>query len=46
MISLLADPSYRRDLGRLGYEACCRKWTEEAHLKAYLELIHDIAMRS
>ena len=43
---LLADPSYGCDLGRLGYEAYCRKWTEEAYLKAYLELIHDISMRS
>ena len=41
---LLADSSYRHELGLRGYEAYLRNWTAEAHLKRYFELIHEIAM--
>jgi glycosyltransferase involved in cell wall biosynthesis len=36
---LLADPSYREELGRRGYEAYLRKWNPESHLSLYLDLI-------
>jgi len=44
MDRLLADPSYRRELGVRGYEAYLRNWTGEVHLRRYLGLIHEIAM--
>jgi len=44
MDRLLEDPSYRRELGLRGYETYQRKWTAEAHLKRYFELIHEVAM--
>jgi glycosyltransferase involved in cell wall biosynthesis len=40
---LLADPSYRRELGQRGYEACQRSWTVEAHLERYLALISNLS---
>jgi len=43
MDSLLVDPSYRNELGLRGYQAYQQKWTAEAHLKQYFELIHKIA---
>jgi len=43
MDRLLADPSYRRELGQRGYEAYLRNWTVEAHLKRYLALIHNLS---
>lgn len=42
MDRLLADSSYRNDLGRRGYLTYKQKWTEEAHLKRYFDLINDI----
>jgi len=42
MDQLLADPSYRNDLGRRGYEAYQRSWTPEAHLKQYFRLIQEV----
>jgi len=42
MDRLLADPSYRNNLGGRGYEAYKQKWTEDAHLKRYFDLINDI----
>ena len=42
MDRLLADPSYRNDLGHRGYQAYKQKWTEKIHLKRYLNLIRDI----
>ena len=42
MDRLLAEPSYRREMGLCGYEAYQRKWTPEAHLQAYFRLIHGI----
>jgi glycosyltransferase involved in cell wall biosynthesis len=42
MDRLLTDPSYRNDLGRRGNQAYKQKWTEEAHLKRYFDLINDI----
>ena len=43
MDQLLAEPSYRDDLGRLGYQAYQQNWTTEAHLERYFALIHKIA---
>ena len=45
MDRLLADPSYRNDLGHRGYEAYKQKWTEDAHLKRYFDLINDIKIK-
>jgi glycosyltransferase involved in cell wall biosynthesis len=44
MDQLIADPSYRNDLGRRGYQTYKQKWTEEAHLKRYFDLINDIKL--
>jgi len=38
---LLADPAYRDALGRRGYEAYLERWTPEAHLRQYFELIEQ-----
>jgi len=43
---LLADPSYRRELGLRGYKAYQRYWTPEAHLERYFSLIREIAATS
>ncbi len=43
---LVADPSYRCELGCRAYEAYQRKWTAEAHLQRYFALIHEIAAAS
>ena len=43
MDRLLADPSYRSELGLRGYQAYQQNWTAEVHLKRYLSLIHEIA---
>jgi glycosyltransferase involved in cell wall biosynthesis len=43
MARLLEDPSYRRKLGKSGYEAYQRNWTVEAHLRRYLGLIQDLS---
>jgi glycosyltransferase involved in cell wall biosynthesis len=43
MDRLLADPSYRNQLGQRGYEAYKRNWTAEVHFERYFKLIHDIA---
>ena len=42
MDRLLADPPFRNDLGRRGYQTYIQNWTEEAHLKRYFDLINDI----
>ena len=39
---LLADPSYRRELGLRAFEAYQRNWTAEAHLRGYLALVQQI----
>jgi glycosyltransferase involved in cell wall biosynthesis len=44
MDQLVANPSYRRELGLRGYQAYQRKWTAEAHLKRYFALISEIAL--
>ena len=44
MDRLLADPSYRNDLGHRGYQTYKQKWTQEAHLKGYFDLIDDITI--
>jgi glycosyltransferase involved in cell wall biosynthesis len=43
MNQLLENPSYRRELGRRGYQAYQQKWTADAHLQPYFALIHEIA---
>jgi len=40
---LLADPSYRRELGLRGYQTYQRSWTAEAHMERYFALIREIA---
>jgi len=42
MERLIDDTSYRNDLGHNGYQTYKQKWTEEAHLKRYFDLINDI----
>ena len=46
MDQLLANPPYRRELGRRGYQAYQRQWTAEAHLQRYFTLIREIAATS
>jgi glycosyltransferase involved in cell wall biosynthesis len=43
MDSLLKDSQRRHELGLNGYKAYREKWTPEAHLKRYFELIEKIA---
>jgi glycosyltransferase involved in cell wall biosynthesis len=43
MQALLADPAYRDDLGRRGYQAYRERWTADAHLQAYLGLIRNLS---
>jgi glycosyltransferase involved in cell wall biosynthesis len=43
MDELLANPTYRRELGLRGYQAYQQNWTAEVHLKRYLRLIDEIA---
>ena len=43
MDRLMADPSYRRQLGLNGYRAFQKNWTAEAHLEGYLDLIRQVA---
>jgi glycosyltransferase involved in cell wall biosynthesis len=42
MDQLLEDPSYRSHLGERGHKALQEKWTPEAHLDRYFELIHQL----
>jgi glycosyltransferase involved in cell wall biosynthesis len=44
MDQLLADSSYRNRLGTSGHKALNEKWSVEAHLKSYFELIRHIAV--
>lgn len=43
MDRFLQDPSYRDQLGQRGHQAYLQKWTVEAHLERYFDLIRDIA---
>jgi glycosyltransferase involved in cell wall biosynthesis len=43
MDQLLADPSFRDQLGQHGYQAYRWNWTVEAHLARYFSLIREIA---
>jgi len=45
MDQLLANPSYRDELGRRGLQAYQRLWTAEAHLEQYFALIDEIGRR-
>jgi glycosyltransferase involved in cell wall biosynthesis len=44
MDRLLADPSFRNDLGYRGYQAYKQNWTKEAHLRNYFDLINNIKL--
>lgn len=44
MDQLLADSSYRNRLGDSGNKALNEKWSVDAHLKSYFELIRQIAV--
>jgi len=43
MDQLLNDPESRRRLGKSGHKAYQLKWTAEAHLQQYFELIRQVA---
>jgi glycosyltransferase involved in cell wall biosynthesis len=43
MDRLLADFSYRNQLGQRGYEAYKKNWTAEIHFERYFKLIREIA---
>ena len=43
MDRLLANPSYRHQVGMLGYHTYRQEWTAEAHQQRYFELISEIA---
>jgi glycosyltransferase involved in cell wall biosynthesis len=45
MDQLLANSSYRNELGRRGFQAYQRLWTAEAHLERYFALIDQIGRR-
>jgi glycosyltransferase involved in cell wall biosynthesis len=39
------DPALAARMGECGYEAFVCRWTEDAHLDAYLTLVEDLAVR-
>jgi glycosyltransferase involved in cell wall biosynthesis len=39
---LTLDPEFREDLGRQGYQTIQNKWSVQAHLKSYFELIREL----
>ena len=43
MDRLLAEPSYRHELGLRGYQVYQLKWTPEAHMQGYFALIRETA---
>jgi glycosyltransferase involved in cell wall biosynthesis len=45
MERLRNDPPLRQKMGELGYQAYREKWTEDAHLEAYFQLLDDTARR-
>ena len=45
MDRLIGDASYRRELGMRGRKAYLEKWTPEAHLEQYMQLIYRVASR-
>lgn len=40
---LLGDPGLRQELGKRGFEAYQRRWSEQVHLKQYFEIIGRIS---
>jgi glycosyltransferase involved in cell wall biosynthesis len=46
MHELLANPLYRCELGTRGYQVYRKKWTTEAHLRRYFDLIGEILASS
>ena len=45
MRRLAGDPRLRDELGSRGYDAFLAKWTREAHLEQYFDLITQTALR-
>ncbi len=45
MQRLQNDAELRRRMGELGWEAYTWRWTEEAHLRAYFQLLEETAQR-
>lgn len=43
MLSIASDTSLRHKLGERGYQAFLDKWTREAHLKLYFNVLQDSA---
>jgi glycosyltransferase involved in cell wall biosynthesis len=39
---LKSSPSLRAELGEKGYQAFIRKWSREAHMRQYFELLRDV----
>jgi len=39
---LVADDALRRALGECGRRACLERWSEEGHLRAYVDLINQV----
>jgi glycosyltransferase involved in cell wall biosynthesis len=39
---LKSSPSLRAELGEKGYQAFVRKWSREAHMRQYFELLRDV----
>lgn len=46
MERLRRDPELRRDLGDRGYRGYLERWSQEAHLRAYLETIEEVRERN
>jgi hypothetical protein len=45
MSKLAGEPDRRQDLGEKGYDAFCRLWSAEQHMKGYFHLISEAARR-
>ena len=44
MDRLLADSTYRNQLGQQGYQAFKKNWTAEVHMQHYFDLIRELAV--
>ncbi len=45
MERLIDNPQLRNELGNKGYDAYLKYWTEEAHMKQYMNLIQELLMK-
>lgn len=45
MRALAASPDLRRELGERGYRTFVQKWSKEAHLELYFDLLRQLAIR-